>query len=113
MSWAETIKINSDMSKPLDTLIIEKTNVKIQTVTFNFSSGLVAPDTITKTISQTDISKSIIVPISYINEPYVSSLSYAFTSPTEIKAMRTITDGQNKTSFNTTVLVITFGGDVS
>ncbi len=113
MSWAETIKINSDMSKPLDTLIIEKTNVKIQTITFNFLSGLVAPDTITKTISQTDTSKSIIVPISYINEPYISSLSYAFTSSTEINATRTVTDGQMKTAFNTTVLVITFGGDVS
>lgn len=113
MSWAETIKINSDMAKPLDTLIIEKTNVKIQTVTFNFSSGLVAPNTITQTISQVDTNKSIIVSISYINEPYVSSLSYAFTSSTEIKATRTVADSQMKTAFNTTVLVITFGGDVS
>lgn len=113
MSWAETKKINSDMAKPLDTLIIEKTNVKIQTVTFSFSSGVVAPSTITQTISQVDTNKSIIVPISYINEPYVSSLSYAFTSSTEIKATRTITEGHSLTKFNTTVLVITFGGDVS
>lgn len=113
MSWAETKKINSDMAKPLDTLIIEKTNVKIQTVTFSFSSSLVAPDTITQTISQVDTNKSIIVPISYINEPYVSSLSYAFTSSTEIRATRTTKEGYSSTNFNTTVLVITFGGDVS
>lgn len=113
MSWAEVKKINSDMTKPLDELIIEKTNVKIQTITFSFSSSVVAPNTITQTISQVDTSKSIIVPISYINEPYVSSLSYAFTSSTEIKATRTITEGYSVTNFNATVLVITFGGDVS
>lgn len=113
MSWAEVKKINSDMSKPLDALIIEKTNVKIQTITFSFTSSGIAPDTITQTISQVDTSKSIIVPISYINEPYVSSLSYAFTSSTEIKATRTIAEGQLPTKFNTTILVITFGGDVS
>lgn len=39
MSWAETKKINSDMSKPLDTLIKELLTRKVQTVDISLSGN--------------------------------------------------------------------------
>lgn len=106
MSWAEARKIQETIE--------EKTSIKIQTVTFSFSSSS-APyitDTDTIDIDEVDIEKTIIVPISYVNVQYLNSLSYGFDNNSTVYCERTVQENQRR-AFSVTVQIITFGANVS
>ena len=107
MSWAE--------ARTIQETIEEKTSIKVQTVTFQFTSGLQDIDTQIETINKIDIERSTIVPISLINlsDLNVGSLSFEFKSDTEISCRRTQLDGMNRKSFRITVQIITYGANVS
>ena len=116
MSWAEVHKINSNIKKPLDDLIAEKTNVKMQTVNFAFKAGTsfaAAPNTVNVGIDGVDIEKSIIVPISYVNTTSIKSLSYNFVDSTTISCTRAQVSDYAQSDFTVTAIVITFGGNVT
>lgn len=110
MSWAEVKKINSDMAMPLDKLITDKTNIKIQMVTFTFTTSS-STDNQTKTIDAVDTSKSIIIPVSYVNVSSVSSLSFGFSTNAVVFCNRTVSVGRDP--FDYTLAVITFGATVN
>lgn len=112
MSWAETKKINSDMSKPLDVLIEEKNNVKIQTVSFNLTAN-VSAITVTANIDEIDISKSIIYISSFINMPNTAAISIGFNSSTQAFVKRTPSSGKLGEEGTISATIITFGGDVT
>lgn len=123
MSWAEVKKINSDMTKPLDKLIIEKTDIKVQTVTVNIPSitygALRTSSTGTATISQVDVEKSILIPIS----PTFSDVGSGFTatgltySLNDTSVSITVTfsgpTDSNTSPLQYTVAVLTFGATVN
>ena len=116
MSWAEVHKINSNIKKPLDDLIAEKTNVKMQTIYFAFKAGgssVSAPNTVNVGIVEVDIQKSIIVPISYVNTASIKSLSYNFVDSTTVSCTRSQVSGYAQTDFTVSAIVITFGGNVT
>ena len=123
MSWSEVKKINSDVTKPLDVLIMEKTNVKIQTVTIKVpgtTSKSPTSSTGTATIETIDVSKSLTVPISTFiltdtsSSPYVTGISYDLSS-TSVSATISFCNPGSVTGkgISLTVAVITFGGNVS
>lgn len=118
MSWAETKKINSNMAKPLDTLISEQCAVKMQTVSFSHINPQYPSETYeTKSIDAVDVTKSIIIPTTTGTPARVLSggnlrlatLSYEFVGNNSIKC----TCSEPYTSFTASVVVITFGGNVT
>lgn len=123
MSWAEVKKINSDMTKPLDTLISEKTDIKIQTVTVTIPSitytALRTSSTGTATLSQVDIEKSILIPISPVfsdeGSGYtITALAYNL-SDTSVSITVTFSGptDSNTSPLQYTVAVLTFGATVN
>lgn len=123
MSWAEVKKINSDMTKPLDTLISEKTDIKIQTVTVTIPSitytALRTSSTGTATLSQVDIEKSILIPISPVlsdggNGYTITALAYNL-SDTSVSITVTFSGptDSNTSPLQYTVAVLTFGATVN
>ena len=112
MSWAETKKINSDMAKPLDALINEKNNVKIQMVSFDLTMNKSAI-TVTANIDEIDISKSIIYISSFINMPNTAAISVGFNSSTQAFVKRTPLSDRLGEAGTISATIITFGGDVT
>lgn len=105
--------VNSDINKTLDVLITEKTNIKIQTKTLYFSDRGSNAYNVTENIDEVDVSKSIIVPISYVNDNTTSSISVNFINNNQIQAQRTNATGLAPNPVNYTVLIITFGANVN
>ena len=111
MSWGKVKKINSDMSKALNVLIAEKTNIRIQTVSFYFSKSIT--ETATGTIETIDTSKSIIIPISPVVPNDVASLAFNFsTDGSSVSATVRYPSGSTVVAFSYTVAVVTFGATV-
>lgn len=122
MSWAEVKKINSDMAKPLDTLISEKTDIKIQTVTVNIPSikitAFTQSNTGTATISQVDVEKSILIPISPVFPDVgaytITDMSYSLNDTSvSITAHFSGSLDDYTPTLNYTVAVLTFGATVN
>ena len=117
MSWAETKKINSDMTKPLDKLITEKTNIKIQTVNIEIPSftSSYSDESVSKTveIDEIDTSKSIIYPL-YLAPTHsgydIVSVSYELSSNSiKLTVGYDLANGIMVSGFTHTVQIITFG----
>lgn len=96
--------------KPLNKIVEDCTNIKVQMVTFSFSNSD-APTGVTKTIAidEVDVSKSIIVPISWLGLENTKSLAFGFNDGSSIYCRRT---GINYEAFDFTVQVITYGANV-
>lgn len=118
MSWAETVKINSNMAKSLDTLITEQCAVKMQTVSFSHINPTFAGDVYEiESIDAVDVTKSIIIPTTTGSPARVMSggslkmatLSYEFQGNNAVKC----TCSEPYTSFTASAVVITFGGNVT
>ena len=96
--------------KPLNKIVEDCTDIKVQTVTFSFSNKDEPTGTTkTVTIDEIDVSKSIIVPISWLRLTATTSLAFGFNSGTSIYCTR---NGTNYEAFDFTVQVITFGANV-
>ena len=111
MSWTETKKINSNMFKPLDDLITEKTNISVQHITFSFDGNSITKDA---TIDEVDMSKSVIIPTTTGTPVYnitggyrFGTLSYYFTSSTNVRCECNV-----PATFSASAMVITFGATV-
>lgn len=76
--------------KPLNKIVEDCTNIKVQTVTFSFSNSD-APTGTTKTVTidEIDVSKSIIVPISWLGLANTNSLAFGFNDGSSIYCRRT------------------------
>lgn len=105
--------VNSDINKTLDVLITEKTNIKIQTKTLYFSNSGASAYNVTENIDEVDISKTIIIPVSYVNDANTVSISVNFINSSQIRATRTGPRDGIPGAINYTVLVITFGANVN
>lgn len=99
------------MSKPLDRLITEKTNILVQHITFSSDGGTLIQDA---TIDEVDMSKSVIIPtttgtpVYHITGGYrFGTLSYYFTSSTSVRCECSV-----PAAFSASAMVITFGGTV-
>ena len=93
---------------PLDQIIQNLTNVKIQNVTFEMNVGS-SGGYKDVTIDAIDISKSIIIPISYFNLEKLTNVSYNFQNNTTV---RCTARASAVTAFDASVIIITFGGNV-
>ncbi len=93
---------------PLDQIMTQLTNVQIQTVMFEMRVGANGgyEDII---IDEIDISKSIIIPISYFNLEKLTNVSYSFQNSTTV---RCAAKASAVTEFNASIIIITFGGNV-
>ena len=103
--------VNSNIDKTLDILIKEVTNIRIQTVSFDFEAHSDTTQSKSKTITSIDTNKSIIVPLSHVFDETTTSISFGFTNSSTIYCTRTI-NHKGYFPLNYTVAVITFSAGV-
>ena len=113
--YAINSSLGTDDFKPLDKML----DVKVQTVTFDFTNNYNIDTsrgihTVNAIISEIDISKTIIIPISIIDlaNTLCRSISFSFVNNTQIQAVAYLPTNMYNQPFSYTVQLLTFNANV-